>query len=141
MRIRKNNAYLPIPVHTRAASTPTQMEYIQSSRLANINPTEKRYQSNLDNSCIIKNASPKRAASEMPLCNNQNTKQHGLSKRSFSAADKLSQKKSSDGNLLATPELLAALLKGSSEKLISEQRKEVISVRLSSSLYVIYTLF
>lgn len=128
MRIRKNNAYLPIPAHARAASTPSQMEYVQSSRLDSINPTEKRYQSNLDNSFVIKSTSPKRAASEMPLCNNQSTMQHGLSKRSFSAADKLSQKKSSDVNLLATPELLAALLKGSSEKLISEQRKEVISV-------------
>lgn len=131
MRLRKNNAYLPIPAHTRAASTPSQMEYIQSSKLDSINPNEKRYQSNLDNSCIERNVSPKRAASEMPLCNNQSTKQHGLAKRSLSAADKLSQNKSSDNHLLPTPELLAALLKGSSEKLISkelEQRKEVISV-------------
>lgn len=127
MRIRKNNAYLPIPAHTRAASTPSQLEYAQSSRLDSINSMEKRYQSNLDNSCKID--SSKRAASEIPLCKTQNQKQHGLSKRSSTTADKL-QKKSAEGNLLPSPELLAALLKGSSEKLISEQRKEIVAVRL-----------
>lgn len=132
MRIRKNNAHLPIPAHTRAASTPSQLEYIQSTRLYSINTIEKRYQSNLDNSYVIKSYSPKRAASEIPICNNQISKQNGISKRSFSAADKLLNKQDCDGNLIATPELLAALLKGSSEKLISEQRKEIISVSFLS---------
>lgn len=137
MRTRKNHAYLPIPAHTRAASTPSQMEYIKSTKLDSINPNEKRYQSSLDNSCLVRNVSPKRAASEMPLCNIQNSKQHGLAKRSLSAAEKLSQSKNSDNNLLATPELLAALLKGSSEKLISEQRKEIVSVSTVYSYKII----
>ncbi|KNC22324.1 hypothetical protein FF38_04499 [Lucilia cuprina] len=225
MRVRKttNNTYLPVPQHTRAASTPSQIENISSSgsrsgasstehyddddAIIKVKPLEKKCQSTLDTTTIgrddiltatttpvavattvatspttttkagksSKNATllqreQKRASSEAPISKTHSKRSQSMSstekpttahlqhvhqqKRSLDVTNSnktnknnhsnnattghkaagtvsgqtsntTSSSSSSTTNILPTPELLAQLLKGSSEKLLSEQRQQM----------------
>nr|XP_014098224.1 uncharacterized protein LOC106623286 isoform X3 [Bactrocera oleae] len=166
MRVRKSNTYLPVPAHTRAASTPSKIENMNKDSgigsLDKINPHEKRYQSTLDNSVTRDDKNYldaghhyahqhhnqreiKRAASETPVQKNHHSKRSQSmsgektasggnhiahqAKRSLDATTGASAKSKSGGaknsTVVPSQELLAELLKGSSEKLISEQRKQM----------------
>lgn len=229
MRVRKtyaNNSnnnnndstYLPVPQHTRAASTPSKIENVSTSGgsrggaidndMCIIKPLEKKYQSTLDTTTIgresddlVKPAtaptSPKltatsptskmkasqlqreqkRASSETPSTKTGHSKrsqsmssgdkpaahlQHiHQQKRSLDVTSSTSNKHKSGAalgattptsmaggspasstgnstNILPTPELLAQLLKGSSEKLLSEQRQQMFAVSLTYALFYIY---
>ncbi|XP_037893680.1 uncharacterized protein LOC119639994 isoform X1 [Glossina fuscipes] len=202
MRIRKTNTYLPVPSHTRAASTPSQIENVNNIIMKNaidsddIKPLEKRYQSSFDNSTIgeedITTASApssfpsdhgrdmvahalvtKRASSETPaLKSNHSQRSQSMSgekpshtylqhlhqpKRSLDVTTNINSgsksknnshsltvsttttrmpaastattptAQTSNTNILPTQELLAELLKGSSEKLVSEQRQQMFA--------------
>lgn len=230
MRVRKttNSTYLPVPQHTRAASTPSQIENIRSSgsrngvsghqhfdddddALLKVKPLEKKCQSTLDTTTIgrdelltttttpvavattVASSMPpntaasklskscktllqrdhKRAASETPVSKTHNKRSQSMScaekppmqhahqqKRSLDvtsasksnknnynnksttavhgSAGQLSAQSShassaASTNILPTPELLAQLLKGSSEKLLSEQRQQMYAVSLAHS--------
>lgn len=169
MRVRKSNTYLPVPAHTRAASTPSKIENMNKDSgigsLDKINPHEKRYQSTLDNSVTRDDKNYldaghhyahqhhnqreiKRAASETPVQKNHHSKRSQSmsgektasggnhiahqAKRSLDATTGASAKSKSGGaknsTVVPSQELLAELLKGSSEKLISEQRKQMAAV-------------
>lgn len=233
MRVRKttNNTYLPVPQHTRAASTPSQIENVSSSGSRNgaagtehyddddaiikVKPLEKKCQSTLDTTTIGRDelltttttpvavattvtASPttttckamkssksaavlqreqKRASSEAPLSKTHSKRSQSMSstekpntahlqhvhqqKRSLDVTNSnktnknnhstgaatgnkaaatvsgqtsntTSSSSSSTTNILPTPELLAQLLKGSSEKLLSEQRQQMYAVSCCS---------
>ncbi|XP_055384459.1 uncharacterized protein LOC129614093 isoform X1 [Condylostylus longicornis] len=177
MRVRKT-ANLPIPTHTRAASTPSQMESTSSSPGSNRisskdivgsleesnghltkGKSNKKYSNDMH-----RERSPKRASSEAPdikLINFAKRSPSSASDRHQFLQDK-SQKRSFEemrfsqssrtnserstisessksgggsgvvnnqtniGTLMPSPELLAALLKGSSERQISEQRQQTI---------------
>ncbi|XP_039948456.1 uncharacterized protein LOC120766810 [Bactrocera tryoni] len=166
MRVRKSNTYLPVPAHTRAASTPSKIENVNKDSgigsLDKINPHEKRYQSTLDNSVTRGDKNYldaghhyaqqhhhqreiKRAASEAPVPKSHHSKRSQSmsgektasggnhiahqAKRSLDATTGAGAKtKSGAGKnttVVPSQELLAELLKGSSEKLISEQRKQM----------------
>ncbi|XP_065364774.1 uncharacterized protein LOC135957872 isoform X2 [Calliphora vicina] len=226
MRVRKttNNTYLPVPQHTRAASTPSQIENVSSSSSRNgaagtehyddddaiikVKPLEKKCQSTLDTTTIgrdelltttttpvavattvaitpttstckatkssksaaILQREQKRASSEAPVSKTHSKRSQSMSstekpnaahlqhvhqqKRSLdvTSSNKTNKTNHSNGattgnkaagtvsgqtsnttstssssttNILPTPELLAQLLKGSSEKLLSEQRQQM----------------
>lgn len=162
-RSRKSSAHLPVPAHTRAASTPSQMENTTTTAsIDSINPQHKRYQSSLDTTSLdrisstgrlkesskklsVENRerSPKRASSEALEIKHPNAKRSAstasdkqpkrsldemrLSSRTPSDRSMADSTKSST-NLLPTPELLAELLKGSSERLVAEQRQQMFAV-------------
>ncbi|XP_054081829.1 uncharacterized protein Arhgef17_1 isoform X3 [Zeugodacus cucurbitae] len=166
MRVRKSNTYLPVPSHTRAASTPSKIENVNKDSgigsLDKINPHEKRYQSTLDNSVTRDDKDYldaghhyahqhhhqreiKRAASEAPALKSHHSKrsQSMSGEKTASAGNHIAHqaKRSLDATtgggakaksgavknttVVPSQELLAELLKGSSEKLISEQRQQM----------------
>lgn len=146
-RSRKSSIHLPVPIHTRAASTPAQTDMTPThdqfshKRFPSFveTPTScephKKESKNVPPSSLSRDRSPKRASSEM-----------GHTKRNSSNASDKSQKRSLDEKRLssqvsrtpsdrsvslntpdtlrpglqATPELLAELLKGSSEKIATD---------------------
>ncbi|XP_058979261.1 uncharacterized protein LOC101893211 isoform X1 [Musca domestica] len=240
MRVRKigtgnnhnnnnNGTSLPVPQHTRAASTPSQIENISGSRgsasgsksdaldndLRLIKPLEKKYQSTLDTTSIGRDdmlltttttaamvkgdaksaatTSPtsksktsllqreqKRAASESPTKTSHSKRSQSMSsgekpsnhlqhvhqqKRSLDVTSTSKQHKAgaggggatstatststpttaaaaaSGGNatqILPTQELLAQLLKGSSEKLLSEQRQQMFA---DTRTHIVHEIF
>lgn len=137
---RKTSANLPVPCHTRAASTPSQTEMTTPEPIVahhrrypsidQFNDKTKKLSldSNLDKS--------KRASSEVhdknPKRNSSGASEKSFQKRSFDEI-RLSQvsRTPSDrsvetpkgAGILPTPELLAELLKGSSERLAAEQNQ------------------
>lgn len=141
MRVRKSSAYLPVPTHARAASTPSQMEHAnkptsQSSKdlSETISMAEKQSQHQI-----------KRAASEAPTTKTHHSKRnlsmtnesksphhhsHHHSKRSLDegSSSGSKSKQSHAAGVPPTAALLAELLKGSSENMISEQRQKMIAV-------------
>ncbi|XP_037942979.1 uncharacterized protein LOC119675833 isoform X2 [Teleopsis dalmanni] len=167
MRVRKTSTFLPVPAHTRAASTPSQIENVSknighgsnSASIDKINPHEKRYQSTLDNSIRDKDNKQshtqqqahhpremKRAASEAPtikthhnkrsqsMSNDKSNKsqhqhlhQQNHSLDHTTKAGNKSKNQQQAAKILPTQELLAELLKGSSEKLLSEQRQQMFA--------------
>lgn len=133
MRVRKINSYLPVATHTRAASTPSQFDDIQeqkTTRNDGLNDSvekSKRSQS-------VSNGKP---SAINATCNDLllPTIRHSLHHQQTIPTATATQTGSS--NIRPSPELLAKLLKGSSEKLLSEQREEVFAV----SLIVFYVQF
>ncbi|XP_053961835.1 uncharacterized protein LOC128865531 isoform X2 [Anastrepha ludens] len=163
MRVRKSNTFLPVPAHTRAASTPSQIENTSKGAgvgsLEKMYAHEKRYQSTLDNSVTSDDKDyldaghhyqphhhhhhhhqreAKRAASEAPAQKSHHNKRSqsmsGEKTASASAHVAHQAKRSLDATttggaktkaVVPSQELLAELLKGSSEKLISEQRQQM----------------
>lgn len=169
MRVRKSNTYLPVPAHTRAASTPSKIENVNKDSgigsLDKINTHEKRYQSTLDNSVTRGDKDYldaghhyshqhhhqreiKRAASEAPALKSHHSKRSQSmsgektttggnhvahqAKRSLDATTGVGTKAKGgagkNSTVVPSQELLAELLKGSSEKLISEQRQQMAAV-------------
>lgn len=135
---RKASANLPVPCHTRAASTPSQTDlstpepivahHRRYPSIDQFNDKTKKLSldSNLDKS--------KRASSEIldknPKRNSSGASEKSFQKRSFdeirlSQVSRTPSERSVEksGNILPTPELLAELLKGSSERLATEQNQ------------------
>lgn len=136
---RKASANLPVPCHTRAASTPSQTEmttpepiiahHRRYPSIDQFNDKTKKLSldSNLDKS--------KRASSEVhdknPKRNSSGASEKSFQKRSFdeirlsqvsrTPSDRSVETPKGGGGILPTPELLAELLKGSSERLAAEQ--------------------
>lgn len=135
---RKTSANLPVPIHTRAASTPSHTDMTTPEPIVahhrrypsidQFNDKTKKLSldSNLDKS--------KRASSELndknPKRNSSGASEKSFQKRSFdeirlSQVSRTPSERSVDtpkgGGILPTPELLAELLKGSSERLAAEQ--------------------
>lgn len=128
--VRKNSGYLPVPCHQRASSTPVHMETTAKEPL---HSNHRRFPSCIDSTTDLKKEfkkmsldssvlkeplrSPKKCTS---LETNINAKRPSKeeSKSQFTVHRK---DDASSNTLKATPELLAQLLKGSSEKLVAEQ--------------------
>ncbi|XP_032585303.1 uncharacterized protein LOC6572289 isoform X2 [Drosophila mojavensis] len=151
MRVRKSSAYLPVPTHARAASTPSQMEHAnkptsQSSKdlSETISMAEKQSQHQI-----------KRAASEAPTTKTHHSKRnlsmtnesksphhhsHHHSKRSLDegSSSGSKSKQSHAAGVPPTAALLAELLKGSSENMISEQRQKMIA---DTRTYVVQEIY
>lgn len=142
---RKNNStHLPIPYHVRASSTP-----IQSDSYAK-EVSHKRFPSYVDTSTVNE---LKKDQKKMSLDNlSKSHENFGKdSKKSSGTGDKLQKHSLDEGRLMpstesgnkkkyvsdtpntiqATPQLLAELLKGSSERLVSEQLQS--NQRITSS--------
>lgn len=150
---RKNGGYLPVPCHTRASSTPVQMEL---SRKEPTHSHHRKFPSNIDTTGIMdikkdakkysldsaRDRSPKKNASALlDTFSDKNMKRNAVHEKMHSMDEsRLSGRKTtaaaSDSNnsagsnsssarktIQATPELLAELLKGSSEKLVAEQHQ------------------
>ncbi|XP_055604092.1 uncharacterized protein LOC129752331 [Uranotaenia lowii] len=154
---RKTNASLPLPSHSRTASSPSKLAELGSTESS---PTSnsKRNLSNIEQRSTDSDKSDKSPSKQetkkfsldsrlSEKCFNRNSDGHEKpTKRSSSGASDKHQKRSLDDSqysqaasrtpsersfvlntpdtpksLMASPELLAELLKGSSEKLITEQ--------------------
>ncbi|XP_037050154.1 uncharacterized protein LOC119084247 isoform X2 [Bradysia coprophila] len=134
---RKNNStHLPIPYHVRASSTPIQSDSHSKE------VSHKRFPSYVDTSTVndLKKDQKKMSLDNLSKSHENFGKD---SKKSSGAGDKLQKHSLDEGRLLsssssesgnkkkcssdtsntiqATPQLLAELLKGSSERLVSEQ--------------------
>ncbi|KAH8310855.1 hypothetical protein KR044_003245, partial [Drosophila immigrans] len=182
MRVRKSNAYLPVPSHARAASTPSQMEHVSGSSgigsgsgsgkqvpTLPISVSAKDLKETLDVADKQAQHQMKRAASEAPA-----TKPHHSKRSQSMSADSKSQhhhghhhhhghgsKRNPDAtssgsgsgsnsnssnkskaphatNVPPTAALLAELLKGSSENMLSEQRQKTIADTRSYVVQEIY---
>ncbi|KAH8414040.1 hypothetical protein KR222_002998, partial [Zaprionus bogoriensis] len=147
VRVRKSNAYLPVPSHTRAASTPSQIEHVSKGSLSPL-PISV---SAKDLNEVADKHQMKRAASEAPVSKPTHSKRsqsissesksqhlhqhhhgnhhhhHHGSKRSPDAS-KAGGSSSNKSDVAPTAALLAELLKGSSENMLSEQRQKTIAV-------------
>lgn len=136
-KYRKSNTLLPVPSHTRTASSPSQLLEITQrtpSPIPHTRTDTEKTNKKLSLDCHLPNldAKPKRASSDT-------TDKH--SKRSSSSASDKSDKHGRYSSRtpsersfvlhtpetpkgpMPTPELLAELLKGSSEKLTTEQHQ------------------
>lgn len=137
---------LPIPVHTRAASTPAHME---AQRNETVQAHHKRFPScietsqrketkkfSADNNYIVRNVDDrysKRASSEVKekLTKRNASSPAGISllnagnekSNRFDDRGKSPMKHNQSLPLKATPELLAELLRGSSEKMTTSERE------------------
>lgn len=163
---RKNNStHLPIPYHVRASSTPIQSDSYSKE------VSHKRFPSYVDTSTV---SEPKREQKKMSLDNlSKSHENFGKdSKKLTGTGDKLQKHSLDEGRLMssssesgnkkkavsdtpntiqATPQLLAELLKGSSERLVSEQLQSNQRITSSSlptavlkclvSLTIQYSLF
>ncbi|KAH8281139.1 hypothetical protein KR054_012135, partial [Drosophila jambulina] len=181
MRVRKSSAYLPVPSHARAASTPSQLEHggkAITAATAQISASAK----NLTEAELGQQQlhHMKRAASEAPAPKSHHSKRsqsmsterpsqlhhhhshghshsgHGHSHGHHHAGKRGMDDKSKDkgspaaaggsgrsgesgkAGLKPTPALLAELLKGSSENMISEQRKKTIA---DTRTYVVQEIY
>lgn len=128
--VRKNSGHLPVPCHQRASSTPVHMETTAKEPL---HSNHRRFPSCIDSTTDLKKEfkkmsldssvlkEPLRAPKKFTsLETNINAKRPSKdeSKSQFTVHRK---DDASSNTLKATPELLAQLLKGSSEKLVAEQ--------------------
>lgn len=141
---RKNNSTLPIPYHVRASSTPIQSDSYSKE------VSHKRFPSYVDTSTVNE---AKKEQKKMSLDNlSKSHENFGKdSKKSSGTSEKLQKHSLDEGRLMsssesgnkkkvasntpntiqATPQLLAELLKGSSERLVSEQLQS--NQRITSS--------
>lgn len=153
VRVRKSNAYLPVPSHTRAASTPSQIEHI--SKGSSLSPMPISVSAKDLNKVISagEKHQMKRASSEAPISKPAHNKRsqsistdsksqhlhqhhqqqhhhhHHGGKRSPEGHRAASGNSNSNkSNVAPTAALLAELLKGSSENMLSEQRQKTIAV-------------
>lgn len=152
MRVRKSSAYLPVPTHARAASTPSQIEHVNKP----ISLSAKDL-----NETILEADKPpqnliKRAASETPTPkmhhskrnNYENKNQHHHNHHHHSTKRNVEDNSSSSNkpkvsyaaDAPPTAALLAELLKGSSENMLSEQRQKMISVSNVIHVPIVYIL-
>ena len=151
----KASSYLPIPSHTRAASTPVQTESTRSDLVAH----HRRFPSSVDTSTKQITSDPGFRKDSKKFSLDSSRAEDRLSKRASSETnDKLSKRNSSSpaavsllasptekvqhkrsldemklsqnhrgqqskSHLKATPELLAELLKGSSEKMVTAEQR------------------
>ncbi|BFF89044.1 uncharacterized protein DMAD_07886 [Drosophila madeirensis] len=175
MRVRKTSTYLPVPSHTRAASTPSQLEHT-SKGIASAAPISASAK-NLGEAELVHHM--KRAASEAPAPKTHHSKRsqsmsterptqhhhhahghshghghshHHTAKRSLdanvsaktntapapAAAAAASAAAGPTLDLKPTPALLAELLKGSSENMLSEQRQKTIA---DTRTYVVQEIY
>lgn len=139
---RKNNStHLPIPYHVRASSTPIQSDSHSKE------VSHKRFPSYVDTSTITE---LKKDQKKMSL-DNLSKSHENFAKKSTGTGEKLQKHSLDEGRLMsspdsgskknytsnapntiqATPQLLAELLKGSSERLVSEQLQS--NQRITSS--------
>jgi hypothetical protein len=164
---RKSNAHLPVPMHTRTASSPSQLVVVSNQDLPPITHNHKRYPSSVDQRSIefdknVKNditkklsldsnsdKSPKRTTSDTSDKHSKRSSSGASDKKRSLDEIRLSTRTTTTPSersfvlntpetpktaLAATPELLAELLKGSSEKLVNEQLQVSQSnISLSSS--------
>ncbi|KAH8399046.1 hypothetical protein KR215_001287, partial [Drosophila sulfurigaster] len=174
MRVRKSNAYLPVPSHARAASTPSQIEHVSKQvPTLPISVSAKDLNETLATADKQAQHQMKRAASEAPATKPHHSKRsqsmsadsksqhhhghhhhhsHGSSKRNPDATNSSSNSNSNNNNssgsnkskaphatsVPPTAALLAELLKGSSENMLSEQRKKTIADTRSYVVQEIY---
>ncbi|XP_064553700.1 rho guanine nucleotide exchange factor 17 isoform X1 [Drosophila montana] len=150
MRVRKSSAYLPVPTHARAASTPSQIEHVNkpiSLSAKDLNETILEADKQPQN--LIK-----RAASETPTPkmhhskrnNNENKSQHHHNHHYHSTKRNVEGNNSSSNkpkvpysaDVPPTAALLAELLKGSSENMLSEQRQKMIA---DTRTYVVQEIY
>ncbi|KAL7729541.1 hypothetical protein ACLKA6_007836 [Drosophila palustris] len=160
MRVRKSNAYLPVPSHARAASTPSQIEHVSKGPTLPISISAKDLNETLSAADKQAQHQMKRAASEAPaskphhnkrsqsMSNDHKSQHHNHnhhhhhssshgSKRSPDASSTSSSNKSKAPHATGVPPtaaLLAELLKGSSENMLSEQRQKTIAVMAATLL-------
>ncbi|XP_030081579.1 uncharacterized protein LOC111598504 isoform X2 [Drosophila hydei] len=153
MRVRKSNAYLPVPTHARAASTPSQIEHVnmpismsskdlsetilmaekqsqhQIKRAASEAPTTKTHHSKRNLSMTNENKSP-----------HHHNHHHQHAKRSVDDNNSSSNKSKLPhaAGVPPTAALLAELLKGSSENMISEQRQKMTA---DTRTYVVQEIY
>lgn len=145
VRVRKSNAYLPVPSHTRAASTPSQIEHISKGSPMPISVSAK----DLNKVIAAGDKHLKRASSEVPISKpthnkrsqsisndskSQHLHQHHQQHHHHHHGKRSPEGGRSGGNssnksdVAPTAALLAELLKGSSENMLSEQRQKTIAV-------------
>ena len=138
-RSRKTNGHLPVPCHQRAASTPSQID--QEPPLI---VHHKRYPSNIEtsdmtpkkyslDSCITNEKTPKRVSSSASDKSKRMYDDISLSQGSRTSSERSVMTAPESGSNIAnnvrkvaplpTPELLAELLKGSSERLATENHQ------------------
>lgn len=142
---RKNNStHLPIPYHVRASSTPIQSDSYSKE------VSHKRYPSYVDTSTVneLKKDQKKMSLDNLSKShenfgkdikkssgNSEKLQKHSLDEgRLTSSSDGANKKKyvpNTSNTIQATPQLLAELLKGSSERLVSEQLQS--NQRITSS--------
>lgn len=133
---RKNNStHLPIPYHVRASSTPIQSDshskevshkrfpsYVDTSTVNELKKDQKKM--SLDNLSKSHENFGKDSKKPSPGTG-EKLQKHSLDEgRLMSSAESGNKKKSTSdapNAIQATPQLLAELLKGSSERLVSEQ--------------------
>lgn len=143
VRVRKSNAYLPVPSHTRAASTPSQIEHVSKGSPMPVSVSAK----DLNKVISAGDKHLKRASSEVPIYKPAHNKRsqsisndsksqhlhqhhqhhHHHGKRSPEGS-RTGGNSSNKSDVAPTAALLAALLKGSSENMLSEQRQKTIAV-------------
>lgn len=133
--VRKNSGYLPVPSHQRASSTPVHMDTTAKEPL---HSNHRRFPSCIDSSTDLKKEfkkmsldssmlkeplrTPKKCASLETNINAGASSSKRTSKDEPKSQFTVHRKDDASPNTLkATPELLAQLLKGSSEKLVAEQ--------------------
>lgn len=153
VRVRKSNAYLPVPSHTRAASTPSQIEHVSKG----LSPMPISVSAKDLNKVISAGDKHlmKRASSEAPISKPTHNKRsqsistdsksqhlhqhhqlqqqhhhhhHGGKRSPEGHRAAGGNSNSSKSNVAPTAALLAELLKGSSENMLSEQRQKTIAV-------------
>lgn len=157
---RKNSGYLPVPCHIRASSTPVNTDTSRKDLISN----HRRFPSCIDSTMCMdmkkdirkntvtpnnpKERSPKKSTIldnnsdqiSKQLFNPKSDEIPQIVRNSMDGKDQLDRVVDNSGHIMprkpiqASPELLAALLKGSSEKLTAEQhqmsRKSGISLAL-----------
>lgn len=142
---RKNNStHLPIPYHVRASSTPIQSDsyskevshkrfpsYVDTSTVNEIKKEQKKM--SLDN--LSKSHENFGKDSKKSSGTNEKLQKLSLDEGRLMSSSESNNKKKSVSNtssaIQATPQLLAELLKGSSERLVSEQLQS--NQRITSS--------
>ncbi|KAJ6633321.1 hypothetical protein Bhyg_17292, partial [Pseudolycoriella hygida] len=141
---KKNSTHLPIPYHVRASSTPIQSDSYSKE------VSHKRFPSYVDTSTVNELKKEQKKMSLDNLSKSQENfckdpkkmsgtgdklQKHSLDEGRLNSSSETGYKKKclSDTNTIqATPQLLAELLKGSSERLVSEQLQSNQRVTLSS---------
>ncbi|XP_034485917.1 uncharacterized protein LOC117790549 isoform X1 [Drosophila innubila] len=160
MRVRKSNDHLPVPSHARAASTPSQIEHVSKGPTLPISVSAKDLNETLSAADKLAQHQMKRAASEAPtskthhskrsqsMSNDNKSQHHHNHHHHHSHGSKRNPDVSPTGSnkskvphatsVPPTAALLAELLKGSSENMLSEQRKKTIADTRSYVVQEIY---
>lgn len=143
---KSNSTHLPIPYHIRASSTPIQSEtyskevshkrfpsYVDTSTVNELKKDQKKM--SLDNINVSKSQENFGKDSKKYSGGCEKVQKHSLDEGRLSISSGGGEKKKyildTPNTIQATPQLLAELLKGSSERLVSEQLQS--NQRITSS--------